>query len=234
MSNPKLTKEELRNRLAPDSRKTYYLYQVKQVANPLYTQDVFEYVNSLLETVETGETKLADPKIETITRTRSYKYSHSNTSKIISNRVEERIVLQLFKKKKSKAVRRVFGTLRDYQVPLKNSRDDKAGKIDFIHLQNDVLYLNEIKAPTSKESLMKAILEIQTYYQIVDHEKLRKDFRIAENVSIKKCITIFDGTLAYQQYIGDENSPIKQLLKVFDIRVIVLPQNWQPLERVKK
>ena len=95
---------------------------------------------------------------------------------------------------------------------------------------------------------MKAILEIQTYYQIVDHEKLlediieaRKDLQKVGNppievgnfpIEIKKCITIFNGTRAYQQYKGDENSPIKQLLKVFDIRVIVLHQNGETLERV--
>ena len=224
MSKPKLSKEELRSRL--ENREGRYLYQVDQLTSPAYTQDIFDYV---ISHELNGELK----NIKKISRKSSYKPDRTTiNSNEASNRVEEQIVLQLFEKKESEAVRRVFGELLEYQVPLKKSRDDKAGKIDFIHLQDGVLYLNEIKAPISKESLMKAILEIQTYYQIVDHKKLRKSFGIDENKPIKKCITIFDETLAYQQYKGDENSPIKQLLKVFDIRVIVLHQNGETFERV--
>ena len=241
MSKPKLSKEELRSRL--ENREGRYLYQVDQLTSPAYTQDIFDYV---ISHELNGELK----NIKKSRRESSYILNRAKiNSNKDSNRCEEHIVSDLFiKQRESHAEDPIFGNLIEYQVPLSNEDSDNAGKIDFIHLQNGVLYLNEIKAPTSQESLMKAILEIQTYYQIVDHEKLlediieaRKDLQKVGNppievgnfpIEIKKCITIFNGTRAYQQYKGDENSPIKQLLKVFDIRVIVLHQNGETLERV--
>jgi hypothetical protein len=155
---------------------------------------------------------------------KNYKVDHSKSHLDKTNRIEEHLVMQFYADNGKGYIKRIFGKILDYQVPMKKSNEDKGVKaIDFINLKNNILYLSETKAPNSKESLLKAILEIQTYYQIVSKSKLIKDFHINDNVLIKKSIVIYSNTKAYKQF--QNNIYIKKHIDLFEIEVIVLENN---------
>lgn len=69
-----------------------------------------------------------------------------------------------------------LGTILDYQVPLKRSLHDNAGKIDLIADDGTTIYLLELKQGASSETLLRCVLEILTYWHTVDHSKLIESF----------------------------------------------------------
>lgn len=222
MSKP-LTSEEIRDRLA--NRKNY-LYQVGVLATERYLETISDYI---------WENEITDDKkqlkgVTEITREKSYQVNHAKTSKVDgSNRGEELYVLKLYKNRKENDVKKIFGEIIDYQVPLKKERKDAGvGKIDFIYVKDGALYFAEIKAETNKESILKAIVEIQTYYQQANKEKLLKDFGL--NLPIKKVVVFFEGS-AQANRLNDPN--VQKLLRAFDIEAIVLRSDLK-IEEVKK
>ena len=189
-------------------------YKVPALARLGYFEWCFKFV-------ETHREEFLE-KIKQITRSKSYKRDRPKKDENTrTNRGEEWFVLDLFRNTDKNEI---FGDLYGYQIPIKNSNEDKgAGKIDFISVLNDRLYLHEIKADYSPESILKAILEIQTYYQQVDHEKLKKDFDLPTNMKVKKSVVIFENSKAYEQVIKPESQElVKNLLKWFDIELFVL------------
>ena len=181
------------------------------------------------------ENEITDDKkqlkgVTEITREKSYQVNHAKTSKVDnSNRGEEVYVLKLYKNRKENDVKKIFGEIIDYQVPLKNKRKDAGvGKIDFIYVKDGALYFAEIKAETNKESILKAIVEIQTYYQQANKEKLLKDFGL--NLPIKKVVVFFEGS-AQANRLNYPN--VQKLLRAFDIEAIVLRSDLK-IEEVKK
>ena len=67
-----------------------------------------------------------------------------------------------------------FGEIIDVSVPLNNFETDMAGKIDILSYKKETneLFIVQIKPHSSNETLLRAILEIQTLYQTMDKEKL--------------------------------------------------------------
>ncbi|MDE5601642.1 MAG: hypothetical protein K2J16_04005 [Clostridia bacterium] len=215
-----LTKEKFIARLK-NREGGEYLYQISVLKTPNenYTKYAHEYILGT-ETEEIGCGKLQLKGINKIRRKDSYKYSHSKTAQSGSGRGEEWFVLDLFEKNKEYA-QKVFGNVIDYQIPLKNSREDKrVGKIDFIYEKDGELYIAEIKAADSDESAMKAIIEVQTYYQIVDKEKLLEDYGKSPDTKINKAIVLFKNAKGGKQVC--ENELIKDLIDKFDINVVLL------------
>ena len=101
--------------------------------------------------------------------------SHNGTTpRETSNRKEERIALALAQKK----VLNPLGEFIDYQVPLKSKQSDRAGKIDLMTFDEStgILRLIELKAPKSKETLLRCVLEIYTYYKTVDMNELLRSY----------------------------------------------------------
>lgn len=209
-----LSKEELFERLRKHEG---YIYNQPQITIPRYLDHCYEYIMEHCVDVEKKELK----NIKKISRLKSYKVKRAaKTESQRSGRGEEWFVLDLFLQKTDKE--KVFGELPEfgYQVPIKNSQQDKgAGKIDFISVMFDgYLYLHEIKADYSRESILKAILEVQTYFQQIDHDKLIDDFGLKVK-GIKKSIVLFEKSYAYQQ-VNDKK--VQYLLDLFDIKIIGL------------
>ena len=86
-----------------------------------------------------------------------------------------------------------LGEILDYQVPLKDKKNTKAGKIDLISYNENEnkLYLIELKNDFSKESLLRCALEIITYSKQIDIERLKKDFSLSNKTKVGKAILIF-------------------------------------------
>lgn len=218
-----LSEEKFVKRLETrDKGKCSYLHQVGVLATPNenYVKYAHDYIiNNEIEQAENGKFKLKG--IQQITREETYNYAHTQTAKPSSNRDEERFVLNMYKNKYCDDVKAVFGDIKDYQIPLKNKQNDKGvGKIDFIFVKNDELYLAEIKSDYSSESALKAIVEVQTYFQIVDKAKLLADFGLPSDMKIKKVVVFFSNTKGAKQLKEDEF--VKDLLDKFDVEYIIL------------
>ncbi len=112
-----------------------------------------------------------------VTRRSSYRSDHTK-KKVDSrtNREEENYAKWLAH---NEAQHPLIGEILDFQVPLKDTRNDKGvGKIDLLSLDvaSKVFYLIELKYSKNKETLLRAMLEAYTYSKIVDKTKLITDF----------------------------------------------------------
>lgn len=146
-----------------------------------------------------------------------------------TNRIEERIVLEMFADKK-KYIEKI-GDIISYQIPLKRENNDNTkgvGKIDFISYKNNCLYLVEIKKDKATDTLIRCILEIATYEQLLNKELILKE--LSENYKInvkqnkvKKMIVIFEDSIAYKQLQSlDQNLNLKKLIEKFEIEIVIL------------
>ena len=64
-----------------------------------------------------------------------------------------------------------LGRVIDYEVPLKAVRGAKHGNIDLLCSEGISLLVVEAKKPSSKESLLRAVLEAFTYSTLVTKER---------------------------------------------------------------
>ena len=152
-----------------------------------------------------------------------------------------------------------WGRIFDYEFPLNSVRSDKLGKIDLLSYNdaNDVLYLVEAKRPheSSSESLLRAVLEIQTYYQVLKdsfadptsylRHRLKKIMQIDCNrkIEVRKAILLIWPMGLSSQYGKDNcffadtqymcktlNGNIHELLKRWKIDVLRISEvkEYQP------
>lgn len=91
-----------------------------------------------------------------------------------------------------------LGKIIDFQVPIKNTRNNLAGKIDLISFSesNGILYLLEFKKPDSKETLLRCISEAYTYYKQVNCSKLLRDFELPVDSKIIPAVLIYKQSFA--------------------------------------
>lgn len=175
------TKSEIQNRLSQ--------YFKDNNCKNLYKDSCINYVGVTKDTNENYSKIIVDYLVEhievfkkelnkiVITRKTSYKIdSHTGMSDFDFNerpkgeRREEKIAHAMYCQYKEKAA--AFGTILDYQIPLKNtSKDSGVGKIDLLtsktnNEERNKLYILELKKDNSKETLLRCILEAYTYYNV--------------------------------------------------------------------
>ncbi len=157
--------------------------------------------------------------IKTITREHTYKAPSHNgsTPTSESNREEERIALSIFNKEYG-----CIGKIIDYQVPLKDKRQDDAGKIDLLSFDADKneLVLLELKGPENTETLLRTVLEIVTYWYIVDKKKLCRDFGYPENIEVRKAVLVFSNGAQHNEY--EQNPNIRELMKKLNVGIYLI------------
>ena len=166
--------------------------------------------------------------IKPITREKSYKVdSHDGIIKNEeSKREEEKIAMKLFDlSQNQRKVFDVIGKIIDYQTPLKDIQTDKAGKIDLLayNKKEKILRILELKRPSSKETMLRCVLEVYTYSKVVDKAKLLKDFGLAEDTVIKACPFVFYGKEQYREMQQDREH-LKDLIEKLGIEVIYLKE----------
>ena len=123
-----------------------------------------------------------------------------------------------------------LGEIIDISVLLNNFETDMVGKIDILSYKKEAneLFIVQIKPHSSNETLLRAILEIQTLYQTMDKEKLVNDFYsigkiTSKNPKIKKVLVLEDGSTTNQEYncyMGN----IADLIE--DLQIEVLQIEW--------
>lgn len=148
-----------------------------------YSEIVAEYVLNHMEEFKAG--------IPTITRESCYDLQHDGSYREGTGRDEEVIAIKMFLQSQSGYRFGGIGTIIDYQTPLKNKRDDTAGKIDLLALDGEVLRILELKKPDSKETMLRCVLEGYTYLKTVDKEKLIKDFNLLPNTKVMASPFVF-------------------------------------------
>ena len=110
-----------------------------------------------------------------------------------------------------------IGELVDYQIPLKDSNDEKnvgLGKIDLLSWDGETLRILELKKPDSDETMLRCVLEGYTYLRIVDTKKLAKNFE-HEDAEVKASPFVFVSSNPYQE-MKEERPWLKKLMKLLD------------------
>jgi len=132
-------------------------------------------------------------KIDQINRVNYNVDTHDGKHNGDTNRAEEIFAMRLKGKKLEK-----LGLVIDYQVPLKKKRSDDAGKIDLITSANKSVYIVELKYVGNKETLLRAILEIWTYYKQLNKVNFLKSFKLMKQNktnNIRKAVFAYFGNI---------------------------------------
>jgi hypothetical protein len=120
-----------------------------------------------------------------------------------------------------------LGRFLDFQVPLKDSmRDESVGKIDLISVKNGNLFIVELKIKNKSDSLLKTILEIKSYEEQLDCDKLIKEcvkkYKLENRTyKIKKAILLDTECKALEQY-RNRKTNLNTLIDLWNIKVVVL------------
>ena len=96
-----------------------------------------------------------------------------------------------------------LGKVLDFQIPIKGKRTDKAGKVDLLswNIENKTIYLIEYKHIKNNETLLRAVLEIFTYFKQIQHEKIKTEYKPNKKFSnskiqIKPIVLVHQGSKA--------------------------------------
>ncbi|MDR1793738.1 MAG: hypothetical protein LBR36_09955 [Bacteroidales bacterium] len=213
------------------------LYTEKFVNYKSKFRDGRKYSEIVAETILNNLNKFDN--IQTITRQRSYKTEEhdgkatTGRNSSNSNRSEEYIAMSMFKLKYE-----YIGEVLDYQIPIKNVRKDKVGKIDILSFNSitNVTYLLELKAPKAKDTLLHCILEIYTYWKIVDKDKLRRDFDIDVHTDIRKAILVpYNNCNAFTDFLDKSNNQYAhQLMQKLKIDFFVFEMVNKNVQNIQK
>lgn len=181
-----------------------------------YTEVIAEW---LIEHIE--ELK----KIRQITRSASYYTgTHNGEYDPKSTRKEEIIAMEMFNYcKKGGGEYIEIGKIIDYQTPLKNAQNDKAGKIDLLsyNRHDNILRILELKKTDSTETMLRCVLEAYTYLRTIDTAKLIQDFNknscisIPEETLVKASPLVFVESIQYKEY-HEARPKLKYLMKLLD------------------
>lgn len=153
------------------------LYKQKFINYKSKTNDTNVLCTEIIANEILNEVINSKLKIDTFSRnSKSYlTKSHQNRPVEIknTNREEEKCAKRLFNIKTLN-----IGEVIDFQIPLKDKQEDKLGKIDLMTFNENTLtiYLIELKYGKNNETLLRAILEVHTYCEIIDEEKLKNDY----------------------------------------------------------
>lgn len=116
-----------------------------------------------------------------------------------------------------------LGKIIDFQVPIKAVCDDTAGKIDLLAYaeKENVLYVLELKKSDSKETLLRCIMEIYTYYKQINGDKLLKDYSLSEDCTIVPAVLIYKETPAADKV---SSSLSQKLIKALGVSVFMITE----------
>jgi hypothetical protein len=167
--------------------------------------------------------------IAKITRTSSYRVETHNgicDGNEKTCREEEWIAKELFGEDFD-----TIGEVFDYQIPLKDTNEDKGvGKIDLVSYDygdTKNVYLLELKREDNTESLLRCVLEIYTYWKQLDHEKFIADFCIPSGISIVPAVLIFKDGWQYGQLRNKDFQNTNTLIKALGIKIFTMEPKFK-------
>ena len=194
------SREQIRLRLDEMASDMPCFYQKGCINYRGKTPDTKEYYTEVIAQWLLEHPELPD-QIKTNTRQSSYRIKGHDgiPDHPDSNREEELIAMAM----KRQGVLHGVGQVLDYQTPLKNVRKDKAGKIDLLAYDGTTLRILELKEPDSKETMLRCVLEGDTYLRTVDQAKLLADFGLPADTPVVACPFVFHGGFQWSEMQGD-------------------------------
>ncbi len=196
---------------------TFYRAACVNHTGTTYRADGKEYYTEIISEYLLGNYSLFD-QIKNIKRGNYKINTHTGTTPCAtSNRKEERIALAMAQQK----VLNPIGEVIDYQIPLKSKQCDDAGKIDMMTFDDatGILRLIELKAPKSKETLLRCVLEIFTYYKTADIKGLLESYGLVDKCKeIRICPLFFKGSTQDKEYntLDDREKLVDLMNKISD------------------
>ena len=162
----------------------------------------------------------------------------TNTTAGNSNRKEELFAIRLFNESSQGKLFNHLGKVIDYQIPLKDILTNKAGKIDLISKNDENIFLIELKIKDNKETLLRCILEIATYYQILSKSEFiqsyKHEFKNLVVKDIKKAILISKDSSQHAELKSINNGGkinLKMLMDSLDIEAYVIDEETLNVEK---
>lgn len=209
----------------------------KETVSALYTFNEINYKGKTKDTREFYTEVFAEWLLSNLdilkgikqhNRTLPYKVaSHELRDIPTSNRTEEIIAITLFKNRNNPTVLNAgFGTILDYQVPLKVHQHDKAGKIDLLSSKGNEVYVLELKKQDSTETMLRCVLESFTYSKMLVRNKLLKEYEIDQNALIIPTPLVFENSLPHLEYDINTHPKLLELIKVLGIKPIILSKTF--------
>lgn len=183
------------------------------------TKEGLTYSEVIAEHLLKLRVKKALSRISPIKR-EDYNVEHDGIIRNDSNRHEDKFAIGVLNKDLS-----FLGRIINYQVPLKKRQSDKVGKIDLIAYRenpNDALIV-ELKFKDNKETLLRAALEISTYYHILFHENFIAYYEKVKGLkprNIRKALLLGEDTQSYKDARNLENlSNVRRLLQDLELEI---------------
>jgi hypothetical protein len=148
----------------------------------------------------------------------------------LSNRLEEIKAINLFEDgligNDIKCSNIELGRVVEYQVPVKGVRSHSSGKIDLISYNESKFYLIELKFNGNKDTLLRAVLELETYSRQINVDKLIKELKARLNIKvdcfIEKALLLYPGCNAFDEYSDINKRPeINKLIKKYNIHIAI-------------
>jgi len=210
------------------------LYKADCVKRIGKTKDTNEFYTEVISGQLLRDLKEFD-KIKTVTRSSTYCRANHTTISIDlkSPRKEE-----IFAKRIAYLDLGELGVIKDYQIPLKDTKADKGlGAIDLMSFNHETntLYLIELKYEGNREALLRAALEGYTYFRIIDTKKLIEDYKKSQtvssvdfdNINVVPAVLVTPGCKAYDELnemadVGKERPKLKSLSLALGIRYFTL------------
>jgi len=218
MSNKNPTEKEILVQLDKDINKLSLLYNKKYInysgttAKKYYYDIISKY---LLEHISLFNQN----NIQEIKRNKPYPKNHKPlTEKEKTERYKEKRGEEWFARSLLECDFNHIGKIKEYQLPIKDERNQKAGKIDLIAIkEKELLSIIELKREYNTETLLRAILEINTYFFQVDKNRLCNHFSCSK---IQQVVLIFKDSLQHQQY--KQSKLIRELAEKLQVKILVL------------
>jgi len=123
-----------------------------------------------------------------------------------------------------------FGEIIDYQTPIKGKRTHDAGKVDMLaYNKKGFITLIELKREDNSEAILRTILEIFSYYYMIDKKQLEKElqenpkYKISKNC--QKGILIFENSQLHTQY--NNSILIQKLSNNLEVKIYTIKKNGE-------
>jgi hypothetical protein len=134
----------------------------------------------------------------------------------------------------------LLGKAFDYQVPLKSIQADYAGKIDLVSYdkKSNRIYLIEVKKQDNKETLLRSVFEIATYYQLLNKKNFLRSYEELKNFNtndIKKTVLIYKESSQYHEFQNLKNNPnLNKIIDELDIEIFSIKSLTEKGDVIKK
>jgi len=233
MSGKTYTKKEIEDKLCADITHVKSLYKHPVVSYTGETSGV-PYCEIAAQFISDNANL---DNINMISRHTGYNLGHQigQINETEANKQDEEIVAKYMAGKKYD----VFGKIIDFQIPLKDPQEkgksdpnkkitnSGVGKIDLISYDEDteVVYLLELKKQDNdKDTLLRALLEVYTYWKQLDHVIFRNTYKLPKTSPIIPAIVIFKDSLQHKHCDRKKYPETNKLIDKLGIPVFIVEE----------